>query len=268
MAAHFLRMLAIAGVADAVWPPPRSISHAGDALAVDAHQFRFEATCEDDAGVLRRAMARYEAIVRAAATKATAAPSTAAVTKATAAPSTVAVVRVVVEDCAAALGADTSYDYEIANATVSAASVFGATHGLETFAQLVAADELRRGTVVRDGPAFAWRGAMLDSGRRFSPVAVVEDLLDVMGAAKMSVLHWHLSARTRRRPGAFYPNPVALAGLLPVERRLRELPRAHGKPHGRRRGVLHARGRRGRRRLREGPGHPRRARVRRGVLRP
>ena len=199
MAAHFLRMLAIAGVADAVWPPPRSISHAGDALAVDAHQFRFEATCEDDAGVLRRAMARYEAIVRAAATKATA--------------STVAVVRVVVEDCAAALGADTSYDYAIAgvdafvaaetlkkehaeaNATVSSASVFGATHGLETFAQLVAAGELCRGTVVRDGPAFAWRGAMLDSGRRFSPVEVVEDLLDVMGAAKMSVLHWHLSAR-------------------------------------------------------------------------
>ena len=172
MAAHFLRMLAIAGVADAVWPPPRSISHAGDALAVDAHQFRFEATCEDDAGVLRRAMARYEAIVRAAATKATA--------------STVAVVRVVVEDCAAALGADTSYDYAIANTTISAASVFGAAHGLETFAQLVAAGELRRGTVVRDGPAFAWRGAMLDSGRRFSPVAVVEDLLDVMGAAKMS----------------------------------------------------------------------------------
>ena len=256
MAAHFLRMLAIAGVADAVWPPPRSISHAGDASAVDAQQFRFEATCEDDAGVLRRAMARYEAIVRAAATKATAAPST------------VAVVRVVVEDCAAALGADTSYDYAIANATISAASVFGAAHGLETFAQLVAAGELRRGTVVRDGPAFAWRGAMLDSGRRFAPVAVVEDLLDVMGAAKMSVLHWHLSARTRRRPGAFYPNPVALAGLLPVERRLRGLPRAHGKPRGRRRGVLHARGRRGRRRLREGPGHPRRARVRRSALRP
>ena len=277
MAAHFLRMLAIAGVADAVWPPPRSISHAGDALAVDAQQFRFEATCEDDAGVLRRAMARYEAIVRAVATKATASTVAvaryeaivrAAATKATASSSTVAVVRVVVEDCAAALGADTSYDYAIANATVSAASVFGATHGLETFAQLVAAGELRRGTVVRDGPAFAWRGAMLDSGRRFSPVEVVEDLLDVMGAAKMSVLHWHLSARTRRRPGAFYPNPVALAGLLPVERRLRGLPRAHGKPHGRRRGVLHARGRRGRRRLREGPGHPRRARVRRSVLRP
>ena len=206
MAAHFLRMLAIAGVADAVWPPPRSISHAGDALAVDAQQFRFEATCEDDAGVLRRAMARYEAIVRAAATKATAAPST------------VAVVRVVVEDCAAALGADTSYDYAIANATVSAASVFGAAHGLETFAQLVAAGELRRGTVVRDGPAFAWRGAMLDSGRRFSPVAVVEDLLDVMGAAKMSVLHWHLSARTRRRC-ASCPNPVASALDVPNPRR-------------------------------------------------
>ena len=130
MAAHFLRMLAIAGVADAVWPPPRSISHAGDALAVDAQQFRFEATCEDDAGVLRRAMARYEAIVRAAATKATASSSTA--TKTTASSSTVAVVRVVVEDCAAALGADTSYDYAIANATISAASVFGAAHGLET----------------------------------------------------------------------------------------------------------------------------------------
>ena len=209
-------MLAIAGVADAVWPPPRSISHAGDALAVDAHQFRFEATCEDDAGVLRRAMARYEAIVRAAATKATASSSTA--TKTTASSSTVAVVRVVVEDCAAGLGADTSYDYAIANTTISAASVFGATHGLETFAQLVAAGELRRGTVVRDGPAFAWRGAMLDSGRRFSPVEVVEDLLDVMGAAKMSVLHWHLSARTRRRC-ASCPKPVASALDVPNPRR-------------------------------------------------
>ena len=69
-----------------------------------------------------------------------------------AAPVLVSVARVTVEKCTAALDAATSYEYEIRDGGVTAETIYGAIHGLETLAQLVAAGELTRGTVVQDGP--------------------------------------------------------------------------------------------------------------------
>jgi hexosaminidase len=47
--------------------------------------------------------------------------------------------------------------------------------------------------VIRDEPAFPYRGFMLDASRHFQPVATVRNVLDYMLSMKLNVFHWHLS---------------------------------------------------------------------------
>jgi hexosaminidase len=68
--------------------------------------------------------------------------------------------------------------------------------GLQTFLQLVKITPQGFGVPVAaidDQPRFPWRGLMLDAGRHFMPVPVIERNLDGMEAVKMNVFHWHLS---------------------------------------------------------------------------
>merc|ERR1712130_228107 len=44
-----------------------------------------------------------------------------------------------------------------------------------------------------DSPQYAWRGLMIDTGRRFFPMPLVKNLLDTMSANKMNILHLHAS---------------------------------------------------------------------------
>ena len=44
-----------------------------------------------------------------------------------------------------------------------------------------------------DAPAYAHRGLMLDTGRRFIPKAAVLRMVDAMAMMKMNVLHLHLA---------------------------------------------------------------------------
>jgi hexosaminidase len=46
---------------------------------------------------------------------------------------------------------------------------------------------------IDDEPRFPWRGLMIDAGRHFIPVPVIERNLDGMEAVKLNVFHWHLS---------------------------------------------------------------------------
>lgn len=46
---------------------------------------------------------------------------------------------------------------------------------------------------VFDGPQYDWRGLMVDSGRRFFPVPLLQNLMDTMAGAKLNVLHLHAS---------------------------------------------------------------------------
>ena len=109
------------------------------------------------------------------------------------------------------LGEDESYRLDVApeGARIKAATVAGALHGLETFAQLVApgAEGFQVASVhIEDRPRFPWRGLMLDVSRHWMPVEVVERNLDAMAAVKLNVFHWHLSddqgfrAESRRFP--------------------------------------------------------------------
>jgi hexosaminidase len=107
-------------------------------------------------------------------------------------------------ECAAAgpayptLGEDESYTLDVTaqSAKLSAPTVAGALHGLETFAQLVTpgAEGFDAPAVhVEDRPRFPWRGLMMDVSRHWMPVPVVERNLDAMAAVKLNVFHWHLS---------------------------------------------------------------------------
>ena len=120
-------------------------------------------------------------------------------------------------------GEDESYQLDVApdGARLKAATVAGALHGLETFAQLVVpgAEGFHVPAIhIEDRPRFPWRGLMLDVSRHWMPVEVVERNLDAMAAVKLNVFHWHLSddqgfrAESRRFPrlqqlgsdGSFY----------------------------------------------------------------
>jgi len=96
------------------------------------------------------------------------------------------------------LGEDESYRLEVTSDAVhlSAANPLGTMHGLQTFLQLVQITP--RGfvvpaVVIDDKPRFPWRGLMIDSGRHFIPLPVIERNLDAMEAVKLNVFHWHLS---------------------------------------------------------------------------
>jgi hexosaminidase len=89
-----------------------------------------------------------------------------------------------------------SLDVSASGAHLHAATVVGALRGLETLQQLVQTDATGYffpAVSIRDTPRFRWRGLMIDCGRHFMPVEVIERTLDGMAAVKLNVFHWHLS---------------------------------------------------------------------------
>lgn len=91
-----------------------------------------------------------------------------------------------------------SYSLEVTaqRATLRAPTVVGILRGLETFLQLIERDAggfhlpfVR----IQDRPRFPWRGLLIDVCRHWEPVEVIKRNLDAMAAAKLNVLHWHLS---------------------------------------------------------------------------
>ncbi|HEY7352006.1 MAG TPA: family 20 glycosylhydrolase [Terriglobales bacterium] len=96
------------------------------------------------------------------------------------------------------LGEDESYKLEVtaAGADLSAPTTLGVMRGLQTFLQLVETSPQGfavPAVTIDDKPRFPWRGLMIDSGRHFMPVEVIERNLDGMAAVKLNVFHWHLS---------------------------------------------------------------------------
>ncbi|HEU5340788.1 beta-N-acetylhexosaminidase [Edaphobacter sp.] len=94
---------------------------------------------------------------------------------------------------------DESYVLNVTNdhARLEANTVVGAMRGMETFLQLVQANGgsgfAVPGVEIHDQPRFRWRGLMIDTGRHFEPVSVIERTLDGMAAVKLNVFHWHLT---------------------------------------------------------------------------
>lgn len=78
-------------------------------------------------------------------------------------------------------------------ALASASTTAGLAHAGATFRQLVE----RSGTVIAaeisDRPRLAWRGLLVDCARHFQPVEALARTVDAMAAAKLNVLHLHLT---------------------------------------------------------------------------
>ena len=151
-----------------VWPPPQSISAAGVPKVLDP-AFGITSTHESD--ILATSIGRYSALAAGAvaAGQADSHSSTDTLTE----------LRVsIIGKPTEALNLETLYNYTLeikadsSVATATASSVFGAMYALESFTQLL--DErsgalVHSSVLIQDEPDYAWRGLMIDSGRRFFP---------------------------------------------------------------------------------------------------
>jgi len=149
-----------------------------------------------------QAAARYQTLLQAAGTPA----------------GGVTVVNVVVQSQDETLGRHTNYSYTVNynasksmsmyTVSVCAASPFGVAYALETLLQLAeegAQSQCGGGFVVIDQPDFPHRGLMIDTGRRFYPISLVENLIEGLAMMKMSVLHMFLSEECFRVESKVYP---------------------------------------------------------------
>ena len=203
-----------------VFPLPRSISTHGPRIALAA-----PLTVETSGAAplhphVRAALARFQARLAPPAAAATAAAAAAA-------PAAGALLSrlslAVARPSDATLDLTTDYSYSLsvdpsAGIAIAAATPYGAVYALETLAQLVEAGgaHLQHDSVrIEDAPNFAWRGLMIDAGRRFFPLPAVANLLDTMLAVKLNVLHLHASDECRWGvESKLYPNLTAsLSGV-------------------------------------------------------
>lgn len=93
---------------------------------------------------------------------------------------------------------DESYTLKVDadGAIISANTRFGALRGMETLLQLIQNGPDNTAipwVTIEDAPRFPWRGLLLDSARHFIPLNDIKRQIDGMAAAKLNVLHWHLT---------------------------------------------------------------------------
>jgi len=150
--------------------------------------------------VLQGAMARYTTMINTAYAPTTTAPPGA---------TQLLGLRVVVASASVplAFGMDESYNLTItsAGATLSAATVWGALRGLETFSQLArhtwttnAAGAVNASfnevceVAVFDAPRFPMRSLMLDTARHFMPLSVIKQVIELAAYLKLNSVRLHL----------------------------------------------------------------------------
>lgn len=132
-----------------------------------------------------------------------------------------------------ALDSDERYTLTVdsSGAKIAANTRFGAQRGIETLLQLLqnSAEQTQLPWVtIEDAPRFPWRGLLLDSARHFIPVEDIKRQIDGMAAAKLNVLHWHLTDdQGWRFASTRYPKLTQLAsdGLYYSEAQMREVVR-------------------------------------------
>jgi len=101
------------------------------------------------------------------------------------------------------LGVDESYSLVIladgSAATLTANTVYGAYHGLQTFSQLIQWSPDNKQyqcpitpIVISDAPRFAWRGLLIDTDRHFQSLSTIYTIIDSLSYNKMNTLHWHI----------------------------------------------------------------------------
>ncbi len=185
-----------------LWPKPQRHIIGGTLLRVDADAFLFSvglasagldttmrvSSSKHPTGTLAEAFERYRAICF---------PPTSVVAPHTAPGLPVlSGLEVVVASADEMLSMETSEKYSLTiprtggNATLTADTVYGALRGLETFSQMLQPDLTILEQSVDDWPRFPFRAVLIDTGRHFLPVSLIEAHIDAMSYNKMNVLHW------------------------------------------------------------------------------
>ncbi|WP_440053140.1 family 20 glycosylhydrolase [Pseudoalteromonas sp. T1lg65] len=114
------------------------------------------------------------------------------------------------------LGDSEAYRLSVDNTGVLIASnsVFGVQHGISSLIQIVASqkDNHLPYLYIADQPRFPWRGLLIDSVRHFFSTDTIKRQIDGMAAAKLNVLHWHLTDdQGWRVQSKSFPNLTELA---------------------------------------------------------
>lgn len=128
---------------------------------------------------------------------------------------------------------DESYSLNINSSGIklTAQTRFGALRGIETLLQLIQSDTNIASVpyiTINDSPRFPWRGVLIDSARHFFSIADIKRQIDGMAAAKMNVLHWHLTDdQGWRFASKRYPKlqEKASDGLFYTQEQMREIVR-------------------------------------------
>lgn len=172
--------------ASLLWPKPQAFESSGVTFTATS-SFTFQATGVSS-DTLTSAFSRYKAILF---------PSKSSVQDAA---STLTTVNVNVLSTNTDLGPHTDESYNVTVAapvtTITANTVYGALHGIETFSQLLVLTAPGTYTgfeaTVQDFPRFAVRQLMIDTARHYQPLDLIRWNIDALAMNKFSVLHWHI----------------------------------------------------------------------------
>eukprot|EP01043_Picozoa_sp_COSAG02_P045031 COSAG02_NODE_4078_length_5809_cov_1.830363_3_plen_358_part_00 len=92
--------------------------------------------------------------------------------------------------------------------TATAVTPFGVAYAMETLLQIVTPEAQAScggGFSVVDEPDYEHRGLLLDTGRRFYPLKLLESTIDAMAMFKLNVLHLHLNENRFRVESKIFP---------------------------------------------------------------
>ncbi|GAM22342.1 hypothetical protein SAMD00019534_055170 [Acytostelium subglobosum LB1] len=200
-------------------PQPRSLTFGSEVMQVSPSQFSIETS--STSSILLGAIERYRQLLFSFGPGAgTSGDSNATL-----------IIKVGSESEVLQLGISENYTLSVNSLydmTITADTVFGAMHALETFSQLISYD-LNNNTYtianvpiqIDDYPRFPWRGIQIDTGRHFMPTNFLLHIIEACAYNKLNVLHWHVvdaesfsaqvpSMMNITELGAFYNNEVAM----------------------------------------------------------
>ncbi|MFI5452959.1 family 20 glycosylhydrolase [Pedobacter sp. UC225_61] len=76
---------------------------------------------------------------------------------------------------------------------INAGHQAGVFYGIQTLKQLSVNKSSIPTVEIKDSPAFAWRGYMVDVGRNFQSIALLKQQIDAMAAYKLNIFHFHFT---------------------------------------------------------------------------
>jgi hexosaminidase len=173
-----------------VWPMPQNFTNGTNYVTVSS-QLKFTST--KTSATLTSAFERYQSMIFAHASDTSDSAMVGIDVDVTA-----------VDESHPQIDTDESYTLTIgadgSNAKLSAKTIYGAMHGLETFSQLVYFDfESTTYKIaaapwqINDAPRFPHRGLMLDTSRHYEPINAIKKLVTSLPFSKINVFHWHMS---------------------------------------------------------------------------